>query len=297
MACFRPIDAWKPDAGGSLVFKPIRNAREIRIPCGQCIGCRLEKSRQWAVRCMHEAQSHKSNSFVTLTYSDEKLPWYGALQYPDFQLFMKRLRKRKGAGVRFYMCGEYGEKFLRPHYHACLFGVDFPDAEFFKITASGEKIYTSKELDELWPLGHANFGELTFESAAYVARYAMKKVTGKNAEQHYTRADVRTMDLGVVPPEFARMSLRKAVGRMWIEKYTDDVYTTDNVYINDRATRPPRYYDEFLKVSDPDRFEHIRLGRMDKAFAVSADNTNDRLRVREEFTRARLRFKSRSMDQ
>ena len=166
-----------------------------KLPCGQCVGCRLERSRQWAIRCMHEAQMHEDNCFITLTFNPESLddrsnPW--SLDVRDFQLFMKRLRKKYGAGIRFYHCGEYGELNKRPHYHACIFGFDFPDKRLWKVTNSGHRLYISESLDELWPFGFCTIGNVTFESAAYVARYIMKKVNGDAAADHYEWIDEDT---------------------------------------------------------------------------------------------------------
>ena len=178
----------------------------LELPCGQCRGCRLERSRQWAMRCLHESSLHDQNSFITLTYDDAHLPEGGTLVYSDFQKFLKRLRKRVGVPIRFYMGAEYGEKFKRPHYHACIFGFDFPDRIYFKKTSSGEKIYTSKILESLWPYGHSSVGNVTFESAAYIARYCVQKVTGDKATEHYR---VVTEDGVVVDrvSEFNHMSL------------------------------------------------------------------------------------------
>lgn len=205
MPCYKPLDAWRPDfSTGSkkLIFSyhPARCAGptpDLQVPCGQCVGCRLERSRQWAVRCVHESQLHKENCFITLTYASEHLPPDSSLHYRDFQLFMKRLRKKfTGKKIRFYMCGEYGENFGRPHFHACLFGHNFDDLKLWK-TQNNIPLYRSKILEELWPFGHSSVGSVTFESAAYVARYIMKKVTGEAAELHYTfcrsfnRGDIR----------------------------------------------------------------------------------------------------------
>ena len=135
MTCYHPLECWRVDGQSKLAFVKPREAlirEKLEVPCGQCIGCRLERSRQWAVRCIHEAQLHKDNCFITLTYNDEHLPSPPSLSVRDFQLFMKRLRKRFGKGIRFFHCGEYGEKYGRPHYHACLFGFDFPDRVQFK---------------------------------------------------------------------------------------------------------------------------------------------------------------------
>lgn len=193
MPCYSPLDAWRPDPStGSkkliFVYHPARCAGptpDLQVPCGQCVGCRLERSRQWAVRCVHEASLYTDNCFVTLTYNDDFLPEDRSLHYRHFQLFMKRLRKRHGDGVRFYMCGEYGEKQGRPHYHACLFNFRFSDMRLWQ-ERNGVKLYRSAELERLWPFGFCSVGEVTFESAAYVARYIMKKVTGDAAESHYT---------------------------------------------------------------------------------------------------------------
>lgn len=174
MACFHPLRAFKTSCG-EVVFSELGRydiALQLSLPCGQCIGCRLERSRQWAMRCMHEASAFDSNAFVTLTYDDASLPPNGSLKYSDYQLFMKRLRKAiEPSKVRFYMCGEYGEEEFRPHFHACLFGFDFPDKVKFKTTGSGSTIYTSKMLETLWPHGLCSTADVTFESAAYVARY------------------------------------------------------------------------------------------------------------------------------
>lgn len=152
------------------------NHPELRLPCGQCVGCRLERSRQWALRCVHEASLHDSNLFVTLTYDDEHLPEFNSLYYPDFQKFMKRLRKKfSRENIRFYMCGEYGETTLRPHYHVILFNFDLPDRRLYRRSHSGDHLFTSEILTKIWGKGFCPFGNVTFQSAAYTARYIMKK--------------------------------------------------------------------------------------------------------------------------
>lgn len=303
MACFSPLDAVQL-VSGEIFFsankrgspRPDRGIRrELQLPCGQCVGCRLERSRQWAIRCLHESQMHERNCWVTLTYSDEKLPADGGLYYHHFQNFMKFVRKEYGP-VRFYMCGEYGEQYLRPHYHACLFGLDFPDRVFHKLSGSGERLYISDSLVRLWPHGHSYLGEVTFESAAYIARYVMKKVNGPLAERVYTRVDGDTGEIFQVPPEFTRMSLKPGIGAKWLEKYQSDVYPHDQVYINGQWVRPPRYYDNLLKDLDYDTFEFLELGRVKRARAVACDNTAARLKVRELVTRSRLKLKHRSLE-
>lgn len=188
MPCYHPMPAVRM-SDGSVSFVS-RNKRgvvdDLELPCGQCIGCRLERSRQWAMRCLHEASMHDVNSFITLTYDDEHLPVGGTLVYADFQRFMKRLRKAfEPLKIRFYAGGEYGEGTSRPHFHACLFGLHFHDRKYFKRTSAGERIYTSDILSRLWPYGHSSVGNVTFQSAAYIARYCVAKVTGDLAAAHY----------------------------------------------------------------------------------------------------------------
>ena len=180
MTCFHPIQAYKSTeltkkGKRKIVFKKAEGVPflELTLPCGQCVGCRLERSRQWAIRCVHEASMHKKNCFITLTFDNQHLPKDGSLDVRDFQLFMKRVRKRFGTNIRFYHCGEYGEKLGRPHYHACLFNFDFEDKILWK-EINGQKLYISQSLSELWPFGFSTIGEVTYQSAAYVARYIMK---------------------------------------------------------------------------------------------------------------------------
>ena len=203
MACFHPITAWRANVGVNagtgkvpIVFKKEYGLpeTEMQVPCGQCIGCRLERSRQWAIRCVHEASLYPINCFITLTYSPEyedrlriSLPDIETGEVVgsqlsltsqckrDYVLFMKRLRKKFGEGIRFFHCGEYGEENGRPHHHAIIFNHDFADKKVWK-TNNGVVLYRSKMLEELWPYGFATVGCVSFESAAYVARYITKKV-------------------------------------------------------------------------------------------------------------------------
>lgn len=304
MQCYRPLDAWQNE-DGEIVFRETKhNLRSLRLPCGQCIGCRLERSRQWAVRCMHEAACYEQSSFVTLTYDEEHLPYAGDLVYHHFQDFNKRVRRRLGP-FRFYMCGEYGELHGRPHFHSCMFGVGFPDRVFFKRLPSGFDIYTSESLRSLWPFGHSSVGDVTFESAAYVARYCVKKVTGPDAAEHYLRVD-EYGEAHWLTPEFNRMSLGTqkdgkslgGIGMPWFERFRSDVFPHDHVIVRGRRSRPPRYYyEKFLasaSVKDATAVESERLFRASE-LEMSGEGLPDRLRAREVVTRARLAFKRRSL--
>lgn len=299
MQCYRPLDAWQRPSGGILLFKNPRDgiSRFLRIPCGQCVGCRLERSRQWAVRCMHESALHDSNSFVTLTYSEDFIPEDFSLRHSDFQKFMKRLRERyEGKRIRYYMCGEYGENYSRPHYHSCLFGVGFPDRYPWRKSAAGFQLYRSETLEKLWPFGQCEIGDVTFESAAYVARYVMKKITGDQADEHYKIVDPETGEIYWRLPEYTRMSLKPGIGADWYRKYKDEVFPLDRVVVRGVECKPPRYYDNLLAACDEESFGAIKEERRRKAVRLNEDNSIDRLRVKETVAKARLSKLKRAIE-
>lgn len=273
MACFHPIDAWRHE-NGSVVFWEKRGvtSEKIMLPCGQCVGCRLERSRQWAIRCMHEAQLHERNAFVTLTYDDAHLPEHGQLVYEDFQKFARALR-RAGKVLRYYGCGEYGSINMRPHFHACLFGLGFDDGVLFK-SKGGHKIYTSAELSSFWPHGYSSFGEVTFESAAYVARYIMKKVTGDAADAHYRRVDVKTGEVFWLEPEFNFMSLKPGIGAEWFKKYTSDVLPRDYCVVRGRKMKVPKYYQKLMKLTDGTAMAEVEAERFARSVEYEKENPN-----------------------
>jgi len=291
VACYSPISGWysrfvNPKSGKRPVtfsFSEAFTDLSVTLPCGQCIGCRLDRSRQWAIRCVHEASLYENNCFVTLTYRDECLPKDGSLDPDAVPLFMKRLRKRFGDGIRVFYCGEYGDNFGRPHYHLIIFNFDFLDK--YPFSRCNDQVYfRSKSLEELWTFGHSIIGSVTFESAAYVARYVTKKITGKKAVTHYNDIDFSTGEiLRERLPEFARPSRRPGVGRPWLEKYGfSEVYPSDFVVVRGIKMRPPKYYDYVFSSQCPEEFAKVVSRR--KRFAVehADDNTWERLLVKEE---------------
>jgi hypothetical protein len=307
MACYKPLTAYQC-SDRSIIWREVKGADVIRtlsLPCGQCVGCRLERSRQWAIRCMHEAQMHTDNCFITLTYNNEHVPQDMGLDYNDYQLFMKRLRKRfSPKTIRFYMCGEYGESFDRPHFHACLFGLDFSDKKIFKRTQTGSILYTSKILEELWPFGYSTIGDVNFESAAYVARYIMKKINGVTVNEnhevvdagaHYQYCDLETGELIQRKPEFNKMSLKPGIGQAWLDKFMSDVYTSDHVVVRGRKCRPPRFYDSKFKLKFPEQFDMIQFAREMEGRSRFEDNTLERLAVKEKVALAKLSLLKRTI--
>lgn len=237
---------------------------------------------------MHEANIHSENAFLTLTYNNANLPPNGSLKKSDLQRFFKRLRHHTGRQIRYYACGEYGDITNRAHYHACIFGHNFTDRKPFKRV--GEHIlYTSKQLTQLWGHGNTSIGELTFETAAYTARYVMKKTTGK-ACKRYVRLDEETGELIPLVQPYAAMSLRPAIGREWLEKYHGDIYNADKDFLvlRGKKLKPPKYYDKIYDIIDHDRMSSIKSQRILNAEPM----TNDELRARAEITHARISSKT-----
>lgn len=286
MPCYSPLHAFKARGEDpSKIVVTFRRPESFRgerldLPCGQCVGCRLERSRQWALRCMHEASLYDRNCFITLTYSDENLPPGRSLVKADFQNFMKRLRKEFGARIRYYACGEYGKSvgvvLGRPHFHALLFNHDFADRRFHSGRSPNE-ISTSESLSRLWPFGFSVVGQVTFESAAYVARYVMKKVTGKRSEAHY----------GGRLPEFTLMSRGSkrigtgGIGKGWFDRFKSDVYPHDRVVVRGSPSRPPRFYDNLLGREDPAELAFLKIKREESANGAHViDVLSDGRRIR-----------------
>lgn len=259
----------------------------MSLPCGNCIGCRLEYSRQWAIRCVHEAQLHEQNTFITLTYNPESLPFDGSLNKKHFQDFMKRLRKNSHSKIRYYHCGEYGEKLGRPHYHACLFGYEFTDLQFYKETPTGEKLYTSPFLEKTWGKGYCVIGELTFQSAAYVARYIMKKINGKNADDHYTTYDDAD-NPWVMQKEYTTMSRKPGIASGFYDLYKKQIFFRDSVTFKGREMKPPRYYSQRYEIDQPEHLEIIKANRISEMKRHAHDNTAARLKQRETVKSAQI---------
>lgn len=320
MPCFHPIQAidrgLKSNGKKDLLLLRKKNGQyapvkdfHLFLPCGNCVDCRLKRSACWAVRCVHEARYHASNCFITLTYNDEHLPEDGSLVTRHFQLFMKRLRKYCGNGIRFMHCGEYGEKRGRPHYHAILFGYNFPDREFYR-RIGGFDYFTSPLLEKFWSvgrgrnrksLGFVTISDFSFANAAYVARYIMKKVNGKKAEElvetfcpntetvyfkkHYERVDTSTGETVLLKPEYITMSRRPGLGSKWFDEFNSEVYPSDEVVVlkgNRYVTMPvPKYYDKLLESLDPQLLLSVKDVRAARAKLYQADNTPERLAVRE----------------
>lgn len=297
MPCTRLMTAYRT-SDGSVVWNQLSRhdiVAQLAIPCGQCPGCRLERARQWSMRVINEASLYKDNAWVTLTYAPENLPPLGQLHYPHFQRFMRYLRRQQNKTVRFYMCGEYGENFSRPHYHACLFNVSFSDLKL-QCMSNGLPLFNSSTLSKLWPHGHSLIGELNKQTAGYTARYVMKKVLGFNSRDYYRATDPETGLEYQRIPEFTRMSLKPGIGAAWFNKFKADVYPHDAHIHDGTKCRPPKYYDKLLERSDPDMLEELQMRRLAEGRSRHADNTDARLATKEEHQILRLTKLQRTLE-
>ncbi|QCS37202.1 replication initiation protein [Tortoise microvirus 68] len=277
-----PLLSFEINPGLSNYFIPVGDGRfknigdVIYLPCGHCIGCRLDRSRQWADRCMLELEYHESSYFVTLTYNDEHVPISSycsdletgeasksfSLRKRHFQLFMKRLRKRfSNDKIRFFACGEYGETTLRPHYHAIIFGLRLDDLVPFSNSNRGYQYYTSASFEKCWTeddssIGFCLLGEVTWETCAYTARYIMKKLNGAQAVYY---------DLVNIEPEFTLMSRRPGIARQYYDEHKDDIYEHEYINISTegggRKIMPPKYYDKLFDIDYPDEMAEIKAIR------------------------------------
>ncbi|QXP08617.1 MAG: replication initiator protein [Arizlama microvirus] len=304
---FRSLDGVEKGGKPRIVFTPLKainSTQPISIPCGQCIGCRIRKVEDWGTRIAHEAQMHSRNSFLTLTYAPENMPWNGSVSKREAQLFMKRLRKEIETKIRFFTCGEYGDKSGHPHYHSIIFGYDFSgDRVFHKLTDRGDRLYTSAQLEKVWPYGHALIGDVTPQSGAYVAGYVTKKIGGEPAAAHYSRVHPFRDEVHQVEPEFALQSRRPGLGFTWYEKHKADAFPSDFIVIDGKERAVPRYYTLKLQQHDQTITRHlpaydltlettlskeVKRTRIARATATKANSTPDRLAVREFIKKDRL---------
>lgn len=237
------------------------------------------------MRCMHEAQMHPENCFVTLTYSDEHLPDDYSVHVEVVQKFMKRLRKAyEPKKIRSFAAGEYGDKDNRPHYHLLLFNHSFTDQKLHS-QKNKIKLYTSQSLQKLWPYGYSTVGSLTYQTAAYTARYVMKKVGGDLAPEHYLRTHPLTGKLVQVQPEFATQSNKPGLASGWYEQFKCDAFPSDFLIVDGKKHPVPKFYT--LKLSEEDKTK-VQRARKRHALKQKSDNTPERLNVREKVKQAQL---------
>ncbi|WGL31295.1 replication initiator protein [Dipodfec virus UOA04_Rod_862] len=275
MACYHPIEAWDitPDLHDAFTErkisfhafsdlqrkKMIQQGRRLLLPCRKCVGCRLAKSREWANRVIMEQIYHEDAYFLTLTYDDEHLPAAHALSASgsslsvhatlvksDLQKFFKRLRKNSGQKFRYFAAGEYGTSTYRPHYHVLLFGLSLNDLQVLSKNFAGSQYFTSDLIAKSWDFGYHILGQVTWQSAAYTARYTMKKATHGFDKRYYVVAGIE--------PEFQTMSLKPAIGAQYLFDHPEIMlYDTFSVSTpqGGRKMRPPEYFRKIWKEAHP----------------------------------------------
>lgn len=290
MPCYSPLKGYRDKVSGGITFRKESGIESMEVACGQCLGCRLDYAKMWAIRIVHESEMHADdhgNSFVTLTYRDPEecteeqynegyyVPNDWSLNKKHFQDFMKRLRFHYGQKIRFFHCGEYGNRCKhgldldvvscplcnvgRPHYHACLFNVTFDDLESYGTAPDGSLRYTSPKLESIWKYGFVDVGEVNYQTANYVARYILKKVNGAKSADHYLSCDMDG-EITFLDREYVTMSRRPGIGKDWYEKYKDDVFPSDEVPVPGCGVykKVPRYYEEIFKCTDVLSYEEIK---------------------------------------
>lgn len=251
----------------------------IQVPCGKCLECRIQHARSWADRCVLEAKkSPDRNYFITLTYDDDHLPERNSLDPDDMTKFIKRLRKHfKDVKIKYFYCGEYGDKSFRPHYHILLFNCPLNDLSYNFQVYDGERyinhlrpenkgdLLFSRLIYDLWQnpkkghLGMISVARFNYDTAAYVSQYVTKKCNPNN-DRLYKELNIY--------PEFLRMS--KGLGADYFHQH-DDIHYTGHVIVpcdgEAHIVSVPRYFDKlFIKKYGDDVFDPIRIKRLKKRF-------------------------------
>lgn len=288
MSCYSPIQAYKAknatnDNGKQvIIFQDMqgsKNFESIQLPCGKCIGCRMDYSRMWMARITKEASLYANNCFLTLTYNEENLPIKDVINketgelitgHPlvkeHLQKFIKRLRRnyeyhKKHTGIRFYACGEYGGRSMRPHYHLALFNIDtttWGDIKQIGNNKQGDALFTSERIEKIWGKGFITIGDLTPQSAAYIARYMLKKQKGDGKAWYYESRGIVT--------EYTSMSVKPGISAIWYEQNKDKYWLQDKIIVPQRNKAPatvktPQYFDKLLEKEDPEKLKNIKESR------------------------------------
>lgn len=267
------LHSWNASTDAERLIQRYGFADIFDVPCGHCINCRLNYARKWSQRCLLEKKCWQDNFFLTLTYDDDHLVYGGDDGLPSlfpfhFTQFLKNMRefyrdKFDHNGIRFYMCGEYGDTTARPHYHMLGFNLPLIDLTYYAKSPLGDAYYNSELLSSIWKKGHVVVGEVTNASAAYVARYVQKKADKKI-----------DYDLLGIHKEYVNMSRRPGIGAPYLEKHWQEIYANDQIYLpGGEIATPPRYFDDKAAAFGVD-IESIKQKRLDVANIVNNEKVD-----------------------
>ncbi|WGL31322.1 replication initiator protein [Dipodfec virus UOA04_Rod_907] len=306
------------DLGGHVVDK------YQEIPCGKCLACRLNYSESWAIRIMLESKKYEHNEVLTLTYDPEHLPKVQGinritgeqgevctLKPEDVQKFLKRLRKAFAAGkwgkhefepndkLRFFNAGEYGEQNGRAHYHIVVFNLDVYDKEPTATSKRGNEQWTSKLIEEIWGMGRITLMPLNYETAAYVARYIVKKQKGPGSKELY--------ELSGQHPEYTTMSRMPGIASEYYNEKKGELYETQKIWLQTqkkiRKVKLPRYFDKRFEIDEPEEMKRIKKQRKElnemrtNTILSRTDKTREEyLKVQEENLKARTKNLIRTLE-
>lgn len=221
------------------------NWTPLDLPCGKCLECLQQYSKEWSFRIMLEASLYEKNCFITLTYKNSP----NFLVKKDLQDFLKRLRRRlEPLRIRFFACGEYGKKGKRPHFHLIVFGWEPSDLVPFFRDKKGNQIYLSDFVSSVWSKGFITVGSLSLESAKYCAKYLQKM------QKNYTFFKVKP---------FVLMSLKPGIGLKAFQLKEDIFLKSDKIYFNGKSCKIPRYF--LNKSLDFNKVSLIKENRIFKA--------------------------------
>lgn len=234
---------------------------------------------------------HQKNCFLTLTYDDKYLPADYSVSLDHYQKFLKRLRESVGNKIRFFGCAEYGDEENRPHYHFLIFNYR-PDDLKLHSRKKNIPLYTSEKITKLWPNGFSTIGNLTYQTAAYCARYVIKKIGGNLAASHYERVHPLTGNLVQVKPEFSTQSRRPGLGASWLQAFKSDIYPSDFVVVEGKKHPVPKFYTRRLAEKEQTTLKRARHAQ---AKLHKEDSTHARLRVRELAHTARIKTLKRTL--
>lgn len=232
-----------------MCMRPYMTKDLVEVPCGRCRNCRSQRARVWAVRLEHEMCYHEKMCFVTLTYDDEIRLCDYSLHKRDVVLFMKRLRKEVEKGIKYYLCGEYGGKYSRPHYHAIMFGVGIDEEDIIR---------------ESWGLGGVDIGFVGPKSIRYVCKYISKAVLGKTHKDRWLEM------YGKREIPFSLMS--KGIGRQWLLDNASKVIKDGGLVVKGKLHAMPRYYNNLVKDSISDKKKEEIKSRMEELERQSLEN-------------------------